>query len=57
MQIVPWGVQKVLKWVKYNYKDPEIFITGCGLADDGNSLDDHQRINFIDVSKGQFNFD
>lgn len=40
----------MLKWIKDTYNDPEIFITEMGVADDGTSLDDDQRICYYKVS-------
>nr|WPM03629.1 glycoside hydrolase family 1 [Phyllotreta armoraciae] len=44
--IVPWGVRKVLNWLKQQYGDNPIFITEMGVSDDGSSLNDYERINF-----------
>ncbi|KAJ8973203.1 hypothetical protein NQ317_018952 [Molorchus minor] len=45
--IVPWGLRKVLNWLKYNYGDPSIFITGNGVSDERNSLEDTDRITYF----------
>lgn len=50
LQIVPWGARKMLKWVKHTYNNPEIFITENGVADNGMSLEDNERIDFYEVS-------
>lgn len=50
LQIVPWGARKMLKWVKDTYNNPEIFITENGIADNGMSLEDDERIDFYEVS-------
>ncbi|KAJ8936638.1 hypothetical protein NQ314_012254 [Rhamnusium bicolor] len=47
--IVPWGARKILKWVKSTYNDPSIFITENGVADDGSTTTDTERINFLTV--------
>nr|XP_023025916.1 myrosinase 1-like [Leptinotarsa decemlineata] len=44
--IVPWGVRKMLQWIQKTYNNPDIFITECGVSDDGTSLDDDDRISF-----------
>ncbi|KAJ8936643.1 hypothetical protein NQ314_012259, partial [Rhamnusium bicolor] len=44
--IVPWGARKSLNWLKTTYNDPEILITGNGVADDGSTIQDYVRINF-----------
>lgn len=43
LQIVPFGFRKILKWIKENFQNPNIFITECGFADDGK-LEDVDRI-------------
>jgi beta-galactosidase len=51
--IVPWGLNKLLHWINNRYNRPEIVITenGCALPDtlDGNSVDDPDRINYVDA--------
>ncbi|CAG9856285.1 unnamed protein product [Phyllotreta striolata] len=44
--VVPWGVRKVLVWLKETFGDQKIFITEIGLADNGTSLDDYDRIDY-----------
>ncbi|CAH1106430.1 unnamed protein product [Psylliodes chrysocephalus] len=44
--IVPWGARKVLNWIKQQYGDQDILITELGVADDGTSLEDDERIDF-----------
>ncbi|KAJ8936640.1 hypothetical protein NQ314_012256 [Rhamnusium bicolor] len=43
--IVPWGARKSLNWLKNTYDNPEIFITGNGVSDNGN-LEDDIRVNY-----------
>ncbi|KAJ8973913.1 hypothetical protein NQ317_000458 [Molorchus minor] len=45
--VVPWGLQKLLKWIKKNYKDPELLITENGYSDCDGSLNDDKRIFYI----------
>nr|AHZ59654.1 glycoside hydrolase family 1 [Phyllotreta striolata] len=44
--IVPWGVRRVLNWLKQQYGNNMIIITEMGTSDDGSSLNDYERINF-----------
>ncbi|XP_018565435.1 myrosinase 1-like [Anoplophora glabripennis] len=44
--VVPWGARKYLKWVKDTYNNPDILITENGVADDGSTLEDDDRISF-----------
>ncbi|XP_063932893.1 myrosinase 1-like [Zophobas morio] len=46
LDIVPWGMQKVLSWIDQTYNHPEIFISENGYADNGD-LNDSQRIDFL----------
>ncbi|KAJ3679409.1 hypothetical protein LUZ60_017420 [Juncus effusus] len=53
LHIVPWGIRKLMKYIKENYKNPEIIITENGM-DDANYpftsqekvLKDEKRINY-----------
>ncbi|XP_071181431.1 lactase/phlorizin hydrolase-like [Mytilus edulis] len=40
----PWGIRRLLKWVKDRYNSPEIYVTENGFSDDGKSLEDNDRI-------------
>lgn len=44
LRVVPWGMRKLLKWIKDNYGDPEVFITENGMSDRNATLDDQHRI-------------
>nr|AJE75663.1 putative glycosyl hydrolase [Chrysomela lapponica] len=44
--IVPWSIRSFLNYVKTEYRNPEIIITGNGVADDG-SLQDSLRTNYM----------
>lgn len=41
---VPWGLRKLLKWIKVNYKNPLVYITENGISDDTGELEDDQRV-------------
>ncbi|KAJ8973206.1 hypothetical protein NQ317_018955 [Molorchus minor] len=43
--IVPWGLRKLLKWVKDTYNNPKILVTENGCSDNG-TLDDDMRIDY-----------
>jgi len=45
---VPWGVRRLLKWIKTQYGDPEIIITENGFSESGESseLNDYWRKEF-----------
>ncbi|KAF2897128.1 hypothetical protein ILUMI_09049 [Ignelater luminosus] len=43
---VPWGFRKLLKWLKDNYDDPDIYVTENGFSDDNKNLHDRGRVNY-----------
>jgi len=52
---VPWGLRKLLKYIKDNYGDPEIYITENGCCEEGENektteegLKDDWRINYLE---------
>ncbi|VEN50231.1 unnamed protein product [Callosobruchus maculatus] len=48
LRVVPWGIRKLLKWIKDTYDNPKIIITENGFSDfKENQLDDDKRIDYI----------
>lgn len=47
--MVPWGLRKLLNWIKTEYDNPVLYITENGFADDGR-LNDTGRIDYHRVS-------
>nr|AJE75665.1 putative glycosyl hydrolase [Chrysomela lapponica] len=45
--VTPWGVQKLLRWIKEQYDNPRIIITENGYSDYDGTLDDVDRIDYI----------
>uniref|UniRef100_A0A8D0H5L6 Klotho n=1 Tax=Sphenodon punctatus TaxID=8508 RepID=A0A8D0H5L6_SPHPU len=45
--VVPWGLRKMLKWVKSKYGDIPIYIMANGIDDDQNPTHDKLRIYYI----------
>ncbi|XP_072388500.1 myrosinase 1-like [Diabrotica undecimpunctata] len=45
--IYPQGLRSYLKWIAENYNSPEIIITENGIADNGTSLEDNERISYL----------
>ncbi|VEN50234.1 unnamed protein product [Callosobruchus maculatus] len=46
--VVPWGIRKLLKWIKHTFNNPKIMITENGFCDNKDKLlDDDRRINYI----------
>ena len=62
MKVVPWGLRKVLVWIKDHYGNPEVMITENGVSDipeEHGTLNDHFRISYYNqyinnVLKGQY---
>ena len=44
--MVPWGLKKLLKYIKDTYGNPPVLITENGVSDRNSSLDDQHRVNF-----------
>ena len=60
MRIAPWGLRKLLNYIKERYNDPKIIITENGYSDKAGYLDDSMRIyyykyNINNVLKGMEN--
>ncbi|XP_023021868.2 myrosinase 1 isoform X1 [Leptinotarsa decemlineata] len=45
--VVPWGLRKLLVWLKKNYGDVEIVITENGLSDTSGTLEDDHRVDYF----------
>ena len=46
LKVVPWGLRKLLNWIKNEYGNPPLYITENGVSDKTGTLDDSPRINF-----------
>jgi len=49
LRVVPWGLRKLLVWIKDHYGNPEVIITENGVSDppeEFGSLNDQLRVNF-----------
>nr|CAH7741390.1 unnamed protein product [Callosobruchus chinensis] len=46
LKVTPWGLKKLLKYLKDTYNNPEIIITENGYSDTGE-LEDDKRISYI----------
>ncbi|XP_043918871.1 beta-klotho [Protopterus annectens] len=44
--VVPWGIRKLLKWIKVNYGNKDIYLTASGV-DDRNSTNDILRKYYL----------
>ncbi|KAK7793996.1 hypothetical protein R5R35_003959 [Gryllus longicercus] len=46
LKTVPWGLRKLLNWIKNSYKNPPVFISENGFSDSGE-LHDVGRIDYM----------
>ncbi|XP_049542700.1 lactase-like protein [Anopheles darlingi] len=46
LNIVPWGMRKLLNWIRTEYNNPAIWITENGVSDFGGTKDD-MRIDYL----------
>ncbi|XP_072393183.1 myrosinase 1-like [Diabrotica undecimpunctata] len=46
LRVVPWGIRKLLNWLKTTYGDIPIFITENGVSDNATTHDDQIRIDY-----------
>ena len=44
--MTPFGIRKMVNWLKYNYGDIPIYITENGISDRNGSLHDDHRIHY-----------
>jgi len=47
--VVPWGLHKLLNWIKRSYSNTPVLVTGNGYSDSGEN-GDTARIKYIIVS-------
>ncbi|XP_070575582.1 cytosolic beta-glucosidase-like [Ptychodera flava] len=47
LYVVPWGIRRLLAWIKNEYNDPPIYVTENGFSTaDIDELDDVDRVNY-----------
>ena len=46
LQVVPWGMRRLLNWVDREYGHPDVYITENGVGTDSRSVDDQSRVLF-----------
>lgn len=49
LKVVPWGLRKILNWIKTRYNNPLVYITENGFSDTGG-LNDVGRVDHHTVS-------
>jgi hypothetical protein len=49
-QVVPWGLRKILNWIKKEYNNVPVVITENGFSDTGE-LNDTERTEYLVVSE------
>ncbi|XP_028139019.1 myrosinase 1-like [Diabrotica virgifera virgifera] len=60
--IVPWSIENMLKFIKDEYKDPVILVTEIGTSEDGSTLEDDMRIDYLEktynaILEAMYNYD
>ncbi|XP_067935172.1 lactase-like protein [Watersipora subatra] len=46
LKVVPWGLRKLLNWIKTEYNNPLLYITENGVSDHNGTLADSRRVSF-----------
>lgn len=46
LHVTPFGMRKVLSWMKYKYNNIPIYITECGISDTNGTVWDYHRIHY-----------
>lgn len=59
IRFVPFGLRKVLNWIKDKYHNVTVYVTEAGFPDDSGTLQDNTRVKFYkeyvnEVLKGAF---
>ena len=47
LQVVPWGIRRLLKWIKLEYGNPPVYITENGVGTSVPDIDDEDRVQFL----------
>ena len=47
MAVVPWGLRKVLNWLKAKYGDLPMYIISNGIDDDPHAAQDNLRVYYM----------
>ncbi|XP_048237315.1 uncharacterized protein LOC124113782 [Haliotis rufescens] len=46
LKVTPWGIRKMLNWIKYNYNNVDVYVTENGVSDRNGTLKDNYRVRF-----------
>lgn len=55
LSVVPWGLRKLLNWIKEEYDNPEVIIAENGVSDTGG-VNDCRRVNYYNVSESSCHY-
>ena len=47
LKVVPWGMRRLITFVKNNYGNPPIYVTENGVSDKSGTLKDDDRTNYF----------
>ncbi|KAK6982460.1 lactase-phlorizin hydrolase [Biomphalaria glabrata] len=46
LKVTPFGIRKILNWLKYNYNNVPVYITENGISDRNGTLHDWHRVHY-----------
>lgn len=46
LKVVPWGLRRILNWIKSHYNNVDVYVTENGVSDRNGTLRDFHRIHF-----------
>jgi lactase-phlorizin hydrolase len=47
LRITPWGIRRLLNWIRTHYNNPDVIITENGWSDAIGYLDDAMRVYYL----------
>lgn len=53
IKMAPWGLRKLLNWIKREYNNPIVYITENGMGDTEPIVNDSTRVRYYKVSSNQ----
>lgn len=52
LRVSPWAMRKTLNWIKNNYGNVSVYVTGSGVSDDVANIGEYHRDYINEVLKG-----
>ena len=47
LRVTPFGMRRILAWIKKTYRNPDVYITENGVSDNHGSLKDKDRVHYF----------